>query len=64
MTSLRVTSSKSIITENKIKVTRVEEIVINWSRLLIDVQILLSIPWEVYKEHYKEYVFWYWAINC
>ena len=64
MTSLRVTSSKSIITEYKIKVTRVEEIVINWSRLLIDVQILLSLPWEVYKEHYKEYAFWYWAINC
>lgn len=36
---------------------RVEEIVINRSRLLIDVQILLSIPWEVYKEHYKECAF-------
>ena len=42
---------------------RIKKMTTNRKKLLVDVQILLSVPWKMYREQYGEYAYCYWTIK-
>lgn len=42
---------------------RIKKMTTNRKKLLVDVQILLSVPWEFYREKHGEHACSCWGIN-